>query len=50
MRTLYRILAAEDELRERRNVRQHPQYAKPELLATARTNSGPGTSPSSRVR
>jgi putative transposase len=34
VRTLYRILAAEDELRERRNVRQHPQYAKPELLAT----------------
>ncbi len=34
-RTLYRILAAEDQLRERRNLRQHPQYAKPELLATA---------------
>jgi len=35
VRTLYRILAAEDELHERRNLRQHPQYAKPELLATA---------------
>jgi len=34
VRTLYRILAAEDELRERRNLRQHPHYAKPELLAT----------------
>lgn len=35
VRTLYRILAAEHELRERRNVRRHPQYTKPELLATA---------------
>ncbi len=34
VRTLYRILAAEDQLRERRHVRQHPHYAKPELLAT----------------
>jgi transposase InsO family protein len=34
VRTLYRILDAEEELRERRNLRQHPQYAKPELLAT----------------
>lgn len=33
-RTMYRILAEQDEIRERRNVRQHPQYAKPELLAT----------------
>ena len=33
-RTMYRILADQDEVRERRNVRQHPQYAKPELLAT----------------
>ena len=39
VRTLYRILAAEDQLRERRNLRQHPQYAKPERLATA-TNQG----------
>jgi transposase InsO family protein len=35
VRTLYRILTAEDELRERRHLRRHPQYAKPELLATA---------------
>jgi putative transposase len=34
VRTLYRILAAEDELRERRNLRRHPHYAKPELLTT----------------
>jgi len=32
--TLYRILADHDELRERRQQRQHPAYAKPELLAT----------------
>jgi putative transposase len=34
VRTLYRILTAEDQLRERRDVRRHPPYAKPELLAT----------------
>lgn len=33
-RTMYRILAEKDEVRERRNVRLHPQYSKPELLAT----------------
>ena len=34
-RTMYRILAAHDEVRERRLLRQHPVYKKPELLATA---------------
>ncbi len=34
VRTMYRILAAADEVRERRNQRRHPVYAKPELLAT----------------
>jgi len=34
-RTMYRILEAEGELRERRNQLQHPNYEKPELLATA---------------
>ena len=34
-RTMYRILAGHDEVRERRRVRQHPLYKKPELLATA---------------
>ena len=34
-RTMYRILAAHDEVRERRRVRRHPTYKKPELLATA---------------
>jgi putative transposase len=33
-RTMYRILAAAAEVRERRNHLQHPAYAKPELLAT----------------
>ena len=33
-RTMYRILALNQPLRERRNQLQHPQYAKPELVAT----------------
>lgn len=33
-RTMYRILAENQEIRERRNHLQHPAYAKPELLAT----------------
>ena len=33
-RTMYRILAAHDEVRERRNQLRHPRYAKPELVAT----------------
>jgi putative transposase len=35
VRTMYRILAAAGEIRERRNQLRHPHYAKPELLATA---------------
>jgi putative transposase len=34
-RTMYRVLAECQPVRERRNQRQHPQYAKPELMATA---------------
>jgi putative transposase len=34
-RTLYRILAANQEVRERRDQLRHPVYQKPELLATA---------------
>jgi putative transposase len=34
-RTMYRVLAAEGEVKERRNQRRHPAYKKPELLATA---------------
>lgn len=33
-RTMYRVLAAAGEVRERRNQRRHPAYARPELLAT----------------
>jgi len=33
-RTMYRILAANAPVRERRDVLRHPQYAAPELLAT----------------
>ena len=33
-RTMYRVLAANHESRERRNQLRHPAYAKPELLAT----------------
>jgi putative transposase len=32
-RTMYRILASHDEVRERRLIRRHPLYKKPELLA-----------------
>jgi putative transposase len=34
-RTMYRILAANAEVKERRNQLRHPEYQKPELLATA---------------
>ena len=46
VRTLYRVLAENAEVRERRDQLRHPPYTKPELLATRRTRSGPGTSPS----
>jgi putative transposase len=32
-RTMYRLLAADDEVRERRNQLRHPRYTAPELLA-----------------
>lgn len=35
IRTMYRILEANQEVRERRDQLRHPFYAKPELLATA---------------
>ena len=34
-RTMYRVLAARGEVRERRNQRTHPQHTRPELVATA---------------
>jgi putative transposase len=35
VRTMYRLLAQQNEVHERRRVTSHPVYAKPELLATA---------------
>ena len=34
-RTMYRVLAEADEVRERRDQVRHPAYVKPELVATA---------------
>jgi putative transposase len=34
-RTMYRVLAEADQLRERRALRRHPEYVKPQLVATA---------------
>jgi putative transposase len=34
IRTMYRILHENNEVKERRNILRHPQYEKPELLAT----------------
>jgi putative transposase len=34
IRTMYRLLAAQNQTRERRHQRRHPPYSKPELLAT----------------
>ena len=34
-RTMYRILAEEGELLDRRRQRRHPEYKRPELMATA---------------
>jgi putative transposase len=35
IRTMYRVLAANDQVRERRDQRRHPAYVKPQLVATA---------------
>ena len=48
-RTMYRILAEQAEVRERRNQLRHPAYAKPELMATAPNQVWAGTSPSCAV-
>jgi hypothetical protein len=34
-RTMYRVLADADQVRERRAQRRHPEYKKPQLVATA---------------
>jgi len=43
--TMYRILAENREVRERRRQLRHPVYTKPELLAQDQTKFGPGISP-----
>ena len=51
VRTMYRILAAEDQLRERRTPAPAPPATpNPNCWPPPRTKSGPGTSPSSRGR
>jgi hypothetical protein len=49
-RTMYRLLAAQHGVRERRAQLEHPPYAAPELLAERPTRSGHGTSASSRAQ
>ena len=44
-RTMYRILATNQPVRERRNQREHPQYANPNWWPRPRTRPGPGISP-----
>ena len=46
-RTMYRILAANQPVRERRNQRSHPCYTKPSWWPRGPTRPGPGTSPGS---
>src|SRR5881397_3366481 len=46
-RTMYRLLAAHAEVRERRAQLRHPLYAAPELRPAGPTSCGAGTSPSS---
>jgi putative transposase len=46
IRTMYRLLEANQEVKERRNQLRHPAYQKPELLATAPNRWRAGTSPS----
>ena len=44
-RTMYRVLASQVPIQERRAQRSHPRYQKPELMATSSDRSGPGISP-----
>jgi hypothetical protein len=48
--TMYRLLRALGESRERRAQRQHPRYAMPRLVAAAPNQVGLGTSPSWAAR
>ena len=42
IRTMYRLLDQNGEIRERRQQLRHPVYQKPELLAENQMKSGPG--------
>ncbi len=44
-RTIYRVLAEHDEVRERRDQRRHPQIRKPQLVATRPNELWVGTLP-----
>ena len=46
IRTMYRLLNQNEEIRERRAQLRHPVYQKPDFWPNAPTKSGPGTSPS----
>jgi putative transposase len=48
--TMYRVLAENAQVRERRRLAQHPAKVCPELVATAPRQATAGTSPSSPVR
>ncbi len=50
VRTMYRILDAAQEVKERRKQATHPVYVKPELCARPRTRYGAGISPISRAQ
>ena len=45
IRTMYRVMTLADQVRERRAQAQHPPRVRPSWSPTARTRSGPGTSP-----
>src|SRR6266446_2631148 len=49
-RTMYRLLAEQTEVRERRDQLRHPTYAAPELLACRPNSCGAGTSRSCSAR
>ncbi len=49
-RTMYRILAATDEVRERREQLHRPSYTKPELSPRSPERCGVGTLPSSKAQ
>jgi hypothetical protein len=49
-RTMYRVLAENAEMRERHDQQRHPEYKKPELMATAPNQAWSGEMRNSSVR